>query len=114
VETNRAFFMQTLSLVRIAAFLTPNRRFRQARLCAWSGRSPGDGRMSKLPRAFGASYVPGTLLARTRHRILPAPDFGRPGDRLFDLGRPPLPVFLHGDALSREEVPGKCQARSRH
>lgn len=49
VETNRAFFMQMLSLVRIDASLAPSGRFPQARL-ARSGRSPGHGHMPKLAR----------------------------------------------------------------
>jgi hypothetical protein len=50
VETNRAFFMQMLSLVRIDASLVPSLRSPQARIFARSGRSPGNGRMSKLAR----------------------------------------------------------------
>lgn len=79
VETNRAFFMQMLSLVRIAAVLPPNRRFRQARLCAWSGRSLERVRpRSNHPRIFEPRFPSRWLFQPARKRSRQRPHVQAP------------------------------------
>lgn len=86
VETNRAFFMHMLSLVRIAAFLPPNRRFRQARLCAWSGRSLERVRpRSKHSRIFEPRFPSRWLSSQLENALGSAPMSKLPHRMVLDL-----------------------------